>query len=30
MCWLDIYAGHEDEPGLRALIEQISSQPPPG
>lgn len=30
MCWLDIYAGHEDEPRLRTLIEQISSHPPPG
>jgi len=30
MCWLDIYAGHQDEPRLRTLIEQISSHPPPG
>ena len=29
MRWLDIYAGHEDEPRLRALVEQIGSHPPP-
>ena len=28
--WLDTYAGHEDEPRLRTLIEQIDSHPPPG
>jgi len=30
MRWLDTYAGHEDEPRLRTLIEQIDSHPPPG
>jgi hypothetical protein len=30
MRWLDIYAGHEDEPRLRTLVEQIGSHPPPG
>jgi len=29
MRWLDIYAGHKDEPRLRTLVEQIGSHPPP-